>query len=124
MSGSDCAAAAPPMPTRAIAANAADRIFICSCSGDRGAVMICSASNDTCSDLRTVGRAPRFQCVRKQFDPVLSPKHFAVEHIDRRTEHVGGQRVLTVLLIGRTDRVRAGALNQLVAGQSSLISNS
>src|SRR6202048_1181259 len=66
---------------------------------------------------RAIGLAARFQCVGEQFDAVLSPKYLAVEHIDRRAKHVGCECVLAVLLIGRADRLRARALDQLLAGK-------
>src|SRR6266446_1734926 len=64
---------------------------------------------------RAIGLAAGFQCIGEQFDTVLSPKYLAVENIDRRAEHVGCEGVLAVLLIGRADRLRARALDQLLA---------
>ena len=72
-------------------------------------------------DLRTIGRAAGLQRVREQFDPILSPEYLAVEHIDRRAEHVGRQRILAVLLIGRADLVGARTLHQLLAGKSGIV---
>jgi len=36
-----------------------------------------------------MGLAAGFQRIRKQFDPVPSPKRLAIEHIDRRAKHAG-----------------------------------
>ena len=68
-----------------------------------------------------MGPAAGLQCVRQQFDPVLSPKHLAVEHIDRRAEHVGRDRFLAVFLISRADVIRTRTLDQLLAGKSGLV---
>ena len=70
--------------------------------------------------LRAIGRAAGFQRVGQQFDPVLSPEYLAVEHIDRRSEHVGRQRILAVLLIDRADLVGSRTLDQLLAGKSRI----
>ena len=72
-------------------------------------------------NIGAIGLAAAFQRVRQQFDPVLSPEHLAVEHIDRRTEHVGGDRILPVLFIGRADVVGGRALDQLVAGKPRVV---
>ena len=68
-------------------------------------------------DSRAIGRAAGLQRIFPQFEAVLSPEHFALQHIDRRAEHVGRQRTLPVLLIGGGDFRRAGARHQLPAGQ-------
>src|SRR4051812_14085012 len=102
MSGTDCATAAPGAPRTHAAASAADSFF----KGNVAVIMICSASiRRVRSDLRAIRRAAGLQRVREQFDPILAPEYLAVEHISRRAEHIGGQRILTVLLIGRTDSI-------------------
>src|SRR3954469_1923916 len=121
MSGTDCATAAPaaPSPMTHASASAADSFF----KGDVAVIMICSASiRRMRSDLRAIGRAARLQRVREQFDPILAPEYFAVEHIARRAEHVGGQRILTVLLIGRADSVGSRTLHELFTGKSGVVS--
>src|SRR6185312_4234864 len=75
----------------------------------------------SCADFRAIGLAAGFQCVSKQFDPVLAPENLAVEHIDRRAEHVGRDRVLAVLLIGRADLLGAGTLDQPRAGKAGFV---
>jgi len=52
------------------------------------------------------------QRVHQQFDPILPPEHLPVQHIGRRTKHVGCQRILPVLLIDLADLVRFGALTR------------
>src|ERR1700709_1768087 len=103
MSGTDCAMPAPaPTQTIDAAASAADRFF----KGEGAVIMICSASIRWMhSDLRAIRRAARLQRVREQFDPVLPPKRFAIEHICGRAEHINGQRFLPVLFVDRADVV-------------------
>src|SRR3954469_24255735 len=120
MSGTDCATAVPaaPRPMTHAAASAADNFF----KGDVAVIMICSASiRRMLSDLRAIGRAAGLQRVRGQFDPILAPEYFAVEHISRRAEHVGGQRILTVLLIGGADSVGSRTFHKLFAGKSGVV---
>jgi hypothetical protein len=64
-----------------------------------------------------MGRAAGLQRIFPQFEAVLSPEPFALQHIDRRAEYVGRQRVLPVRLIRGSDFLRAGARHQLPAGQ-------
>src|SRR4030081_911288 len=102
MSGTACAPAAPaaPRPMTHAAASAAGSFF----KGDVAVIMICSASiRRMRSDLRAIGRAARLQRVREQFDPILAPRRFAIEHIGGRAEHINGQRVLAVLFVSGTD---------------------
>src|SRR6202041_3099289 len=73
--------------------------------------------------LRTIGRAAGLQRVREQFDPILPPEYLAVEHIDRRSEHVRRQCILAVLLVGRADLVGPRTLNQLLAGKPRIVSH-
>src|ERR1700743_2826793 len=73
-------------------------------------------------DLRTIGLAARLNRVCEQFDPILPPESLSVEYVNRRAEHIGGERVLAVLFIGRTDLVRSGAFDQLLARKPALLS--
>src|SRR5690242_14012385 len=70
---------------------------------------------------RTVCRAPRLQCVRQQFDSILSPEYLAIEHKSRRTKYIGRKRVLAVLLVSRADLIGTRALEQLLAGKSGFV---
>src|SRR3954451_10902621 len=90
--------------------------------GDVAAIMICSASIPTThSYLRAIGRSARLQRVRKQFDPVLAPKRFAIEHVGWRPEHINRQRVLAVLFIDRADVLRCGTLDQRMSWKAAII---
>src|SRR3954471_7693612 len=90
-------------------ASVANRFF----KGDVAVTMICSVSIPTKhSHLRAIGRAARLQRVRKQFDPVLAPKRFAIEHVGWRTEYINRQRVLAVFFIDRADVFGCRTLHQ------------
>src|ERR1700736_645013 len=68
--------------------------------------------------LRAIGRTTGLQRVRQQFDPVLPPKYRAVEHIDRRTEHIGRNLFLAVFLEGGADLVVWRTLDQYFSGKA------
>src|SRR3954451_25262947 len=103
MSGTECATAAPAAPRTHAAASAAESFF----KGDIAVIMICSASiRRMRSNLRAIGRAARLQRIREQFDPVLPPKGFPIEHVCRRAEHINRQRVLPVFFVSSADVFR------------------
>src|SRR5580698_5553173 len=76
------------------------------------------------SNLRAIGRTTRFQCVRQQFDPILTPEYFAVQHIGRRSEYVSRQRILTILFVFLADLLRQGLLHQRLARKAALVGQS
>src|ERR1700722_3568582 len=69
----------------------------------------------------TIGCTTRFQCVRQQFDPILTPEYFSVQHIGRRSEHIGRQRILAILFVFLTDLLRPGPLHQRLARKATIV---
>ena len=71
--------------------------------------------------LRCEGWPLRLQRIGQQFEPVLAPKYFAVEHIGWRTEYIRRKRVLAVLLVLHANFLRRRAIHKFLTGQSCVV---